>query len=343
MLILPPPGRSVSPFVCRCRKFDWSCVPVIAGWGIQPIRRFHFRSFHPGYTRKISCNSNCLDSRVPRDGSQAPGLLAERKAALAARSDHPRRDPRNRMPGVTESDRITVAHSPDSDDAFMFFALAEGRVDTEGLSFVHELSDIESLNRRALGGELEVTAVSFHAYAFLAERYLLLPHGASFGDGYGPVVVARRAGHARGDRLRGGHRRIPGRADDGAPGPLALGARRAHRDPSFRRDPRRRPRGAARGRGAHPRGPAHLRARGTPRKSWISAAGGRTRPGCPLPLGGNVVRRDLGPDRIARVSRALSRSIEYGLDAPGGRPHARPALRAGPRSRARRTASSGCT
>src|SRR5215813_15540020 len=73
----------------------------------------------------------------------------------------------------------------------MFYALAEGKVDTEGLEFVHELSDIESLNRRAMTGELAVTAVSFHAYAHLADRYLLLPHGASFGDGYGPVVVSR--------------------------------------------------------------------------------------------------------------------------------------------------------
>src|SRR6202022_3745208 len=94
---------------------------------------------------------------------------------------------------MTEESAITVAHSPDSDDAFMFYALAEGRVDTEGLAFDHELSAIESLNRRALSGELAVTAVSFHAYAYLAERYLLLPHGASFGDGYGPVVVARRS------------------------------------------------------------------------------------------------------------------------------------------------------
>src|SRR5438128_9256089 len=93
---------------------------------------------------------------------------------------------------MAAADSITLAHSPDSDDAFMFFALAQGRVDAEGLTFEHELSDIETLNRRALGGELAVTAVSFHAYAYLAARYLLLPHGASFGDGYGPVVVARR-------------------------------------------------------------------------------------------------------------------------------------------------------
>src|SRR5688572_4466340 len=88
---------------------------------------------------------------------------------------------------------ITVAHSPDSDDAFMFYALAEGRLDTGDIEFVHELQDIETLNRRALAGELEVTAVSIHAYAYLHERYILLPHGASMGEGYGPRLVARQA------------------------------------------------------------------------------------------------------------------------------------------------------
>src|SRR5688572_6709431 len=87
--------------------------------------------------------------------------------------------------------RIHVAHSPDSDDAFMFYALADGLIDTEGLVYVHELQDIESLNQRALAGELEVTAVSIHAYAYIADRYALLPHGASMGDRYGPRLVAR--------------------------------------------------------------------------------------------------------------------------------------------------------
>jgi 1,4-dihydroxy-6-naphthoate synthase len=86
---------------------------------------------------------------------------------------------------------IHVSHSPDSDDAFMFYALAEGKVDTEGLRYVHELQDIESLNQRARRGELEVTAVSIHAFAYLAERYALLPSGASMGDRYGPRLVAR--------------------------------------------------------------------------------------------------------------------------------------------------------
>ena len=121
-----------------------------------------------------------------------------------------------------DSNSITVAHSPDSDDAFMFYALAEGRVETEGLSFTHELGDIESLNRRALAGELAVTAVSFHAYAHLADRYLLLPHGASFGDGYGPVVVAR--GLVSREEIAAGTASAPGKRDD-ARWRLSVGSR----------------------------------------------------------------------------------------------------------------------
>src|SRR5687767_13206566 len=87
---------------------------------------------------------------------------------------------------------IRVAHSPDSDDAFMFYALAEGKIDTGDIRYLHELQDIESLNQRALRGELEVTAVSIHAYAYLSDRYALLPHGASMGDRYGPRLVGRK-------------------------------------------------------------------------------------------------------------------------------------------------------
>src|SRR6266705_2782740 len=92
---------------------------------------------------------------------------------------------------VAASRTIHLAHSPDADDAFMFWALATGKIDTGSRRYVHELGDIESLNRRALRGELEVTAVSLHAYAHLADRYALLAHGASFGDRYGPRIVAR--------------------------------------------------------------------------------------------------------------------------------------------------------
>src|SRR5438309_3259605 len=87
---------------------------------------------------------------------------------------------------------ITVGHSPDPDDAFMFYALAHDKLDTGALEFRHELQDIETLNRRALRGELEVTAVSIHAYAYLLDKYALLPSGCSMGDRYGPMVVARR-------------------------------------------------------------------------------------------------------------------------------------------------------
>src|SRR6476469_4245465 len=92
---------------------------------------------------------------------------------------------------MTET-RITVAHSPDSDDAFMFFGLASGNVDTGGIAVDQVLSDIETLNRYAFEGRYEVTAVSFHAFAHLSDRYALLPHGASMGDKYGPVLVAKR-------------------------------------------------------------------------------------------------------------------------------------------------------
>src|SRR5687767_9177722 len=103
---------------------------------------------------------------------------------------------------------IRVAHSPDSDDAFMFYALAEGKIDTGDLRYVHELQDIETLNQRALLGELEVTAVSIHAYAYLSDRYALLPHGASMGDRYGPRLVARSAVEPK--QIRGKRIAVPG-------------------------------------------------------------------------------------------------------------------------------------
>src|SRR5215204_7626651 len=88
---------------------------------------------------------------------------------------------------------IRVGHSPDPDDAFMFYALAKDKIDTGNFQFVHELVDIETLNRRAFGGELELTALSLHAYAYLADKYILCSSGASMGDNYGPMVVTRRA------------------------------------------------------------------------------------------------------------------------------------------------------
>jgi 1,4-dihydroxy-6-naphthoate synthase len=104
--------------------------------------------------------------------------------------------------------RIRIAHSPDSDDAFMFYALTQGLLDTAGLDITHRLVDIETLNQAAFDGTYEITALSIHAYAYLADRYALMPSGASFGDGYGPVVVATSS--ARREDLNGAKVAIPG-------------------------------------------------------------------------------------------------------------------------------------
>src|SRR3954451_9392999 len=87
-------------------------------------------------------------------------------------------------------DTITLAHSPDSDDAFMFYGLATNKIDTGGLHFEHLLKDIQTLNEEAMRGTYDVTAISFHAYAYIADKYALLPHGASIGDNYGPILVS---------------------------------------------------------------------------------------------------------------------------------------------------------
>src|SRR3989442_15504355 len=93
---------------------------------------------------------------------------------------------------MTTADRtIRVGHSPDSDDAFMFYALTHDKIDTGGLKFVHQLEDIETLNQRALNGELEISAVSIHAFAYLADKYALLSSGCSMGDRYGPKLITR--------------------------------------------------------------------------------------------------------------------------------------------------------
>src|SRR5271156_4068104 len=105
---------------------------------------------------------------------------------LAATSDH------SPTP-ITEGKReITVAHSPDSDDAFMFYGLATNKVRVPGLRFTHTLCDIETLNRKAQEGVYDVTAISFHAYPYIQDHYALLPSGGSVGDGYGPMIVATR-------------------------------------------------------------------------------------------------------------------------------------------------------
>jgi len=208
---------------------------------------------------------------------------------------------------------IHVAHSPDSDDAFMFWALAAGRIDTGGRCYVHELADIETLNRRALAGELEVTAVSIHAYAYLADRYALLAHGASIGDRYGPRIVAReRAPADPRAALAGRTVAVPGELTTAF---LALRlyqpAARTVVVPFDQIEDYVAAGRADAGLLIH-EGQLTFADRGL--ALWVDlGAWWEDETGLPLPLGGNVARRDLGDAMLGAVARDLKASIEYGL------------------------------
>jgi 1,4-dihydroxy-6-naphthoate synthase len=206
---------------------------------------------------------------------------------------------------------IRVAHSPDSDDAFMFYALAEGKIDTDGITYVHELQDIESLNQRALRGELEVTAVSIHAYAYLADRYALLPHGASMGDRYGPRLVAREPKTR--SAVRGARVAVPG------PLTTAYLALKLF-EPDFVAVPTpfdeiedavldaKVDLGLLIHEGQLTYAERGLHLVADMGEWWYQATG------LPLPLGGNVVRKDLGDELVETISRHLRASIAYGLE-----------------------------
>ena len=206
--------------------------------------------------------------------------------------------------------RITVAHSPDSDDAFMFYGLASGNVDTSGIGVDQVLADIETLNRAAFEGRYEVTAVSFHAFAHLAAKYALLPHGASMGDRYGPIVVAKSDGPTR---VKDARIAIPGTLT------TAYLALRIY-EPDFQYvvvpfdeiqqavlDGKAEA-GLLIHEGQLTYADDGLRKVVDLGEWWAERTGG-----LPLPLGGNIIRRDLGPDMITRVSRMLHDSIAYAL------------------------------
>ncbi len=212
--------------------------------------------------------------------------------------------------------RITVAHSPDSDDAFMFFGLACGAVRADGIEVDQVLSDIQTLNEAAFEGRYEVTAVSFHAYAHLADRYALLPHGASMGDRYGPILVAKRPlGSAS---LKGVKVAVPGRLTS------AFLALRLY-DPAFdveivpfdriqqavvdgEFEGRRVDAGLLIHEGQLTYGADGLQKIVDLGEWWFERTGG-----LPLPLGGNVIRRDLEPEVIRTVSALLHDSIAHAL------------------------------
>jgi 1,4-dihydroxy-6-naphthoate synthase len=207
---------------------------------------------------------------------------------------------------------ITVGHSPDPDDAFMFYALAHDKLDTGDLRFRHELQDIETLNRRAMRGELEVSAVSIHAYAHLLDKYALLPSGCSMGDRYGPMVVARRPMTVEG--LKSARISVPGTLTTAfltlrllLPGGFA-----------YEVLPFDQIIGAV-AEGKYDAGLIIHEGQLTFRNQGLHlvvdlGVWWQEKTGLPLPLGGNVVRRDLGADTIRRISRLLKESIRYSLD-----------------------------
>lgn len=205
---------------------------------------------------------------------------------------------------------INVGHSPDSDDAFMFYALAAGRIDTGDLEYRHQLQDIETLNRRAMHGELEVTAVSIHAFAYLADRYALLPSGSSMGDRYGPRLVAR--GPAALTEAGGRRIAIPGLLTTAYLAlRLALPEFQAVTMPFDRIEDAVRNGEVDFGLLIHEGqltfGDSGLHLIVDLGDWWFQATG------LPLPLGGNVVRKDLGPNMIRLISRHLRASIDYAL------------------------------
>ena len=212
---------------------------------------------------------------------------------------------------------IRVAHSPDSDDAFMFYALAEGKIDTGELRYEHELSDIESLNQRARRKELDVSAVSIHAYAYLADDYALLNSGSSMGDGYGPRLVGTSPpGGAAREAARGRRIAVPGLLTTAY---LALRLWQPDFDavvvPFDQIE-------AAVHRGEVDLGllihEGQLTYADDGLLLWVDLGEWwLAETGLPLPLGGNVVRRDLGPAVIEQIARDLRSSIVYSLEHRG--------------------------
>jgi 1,4-dihydroxy-6-naphthoate synthase len=219
------------------------------------------------------------------------------------------------MTTAAATQTVRIAHSPDSDDAFMFYALTRGLLDVEGLDVSHELADIETLNRAAFEGRFEISALSIHAYAHLHDRYLLMPSGASFGDGYGPVVVAREALSAA--DLDGKRVAIPGTLTTAA---LALGLWARQQGIELETEVVAFDRildvvaagdfaaGVVIHEGQLTFGDQGLEGVVDLGAWWKGDTG------LPLPLGGNGIRRDLPEELQRRLCRLLAESIDYALD-----------------------------
>ena len=210
-----------------------------------------------------------------------------------------------------ETRTITVAHSPDSDDAFMFYGLATNKLETDGLKFEHTLKDIQSLNEDAKNGVFDVTAISFHAYAYISDKYALLPHGASIGDKYGPILVSKE--QYKPEDIPKLKIAIPGELTS-----AFLALRIYNPDFEYETVPfdeiiEEVQRGKFDAGLLIHEGQLFYKQMGLSKvldlgEWWFE------RTGLPLPMGGNAIRRDLGEDLMRRVSKQLHRSIIYSME-----------------------------
>ncbi len=209
------------------------------------------------------------------------------------------------------STKVKLAHSPDADDAFMFYALATGRVDTGDVEYEHELQDIETLNTRVMQGSLDVSAISIHAYAYVSENYVMLPHGFAMGERYGPRIVAREPLTV--EDLEGRTVAVPGRLTSAH---LALRLLQPNVDVRFLRFDEvmdyvragHADAGVIIHEGQLTYADMGLNLIQDLGEWWYEETG------LPLPLGGNVARRGLGAAAIGDICRHLRESIQYALD-----------------------------
>jgi 1,4-dihydroxy-6-naphthoate synthase len=206
--------------------------------------------------------------------------------------------------------KLSLAHSPDSDDAFMFYGLARGKVPTEGLEIAHVLTDIETLNREAAKGTHEITAISFHAWPYVADKYALMPCGGSIGDGYGPLLVAREPLPPA--EVAGKLVAVPGTLTSAYLALKLFAPDVRTRVVAFDRilDEVREGRADV-GLIIH-EGQLTFGGHGLV-KILDLGAWWKDETGLPLPLGGNAVRRDLGPELMARLTRLVRETVRYSL------------------------------
>jgi len=215
------------------------------------------------------------------------------------------------MQAETTLSTITVAHSPDSDDAFMFYGLATNKLDTGNITFTHVLKDIQTLNEEAMRGSFEVTAISFHAFAHVADKYALLPHGASIGDKYGPILVSRTP--LKPEAVGKLTIAIPGKLTSAFLALRIFNSEFAYKVVPFDRIIEAVMTGSCDAGLLIHEGQLFYESLGL-HKVLDLGEWWHEKTGLPLPMGGNAIRRDLGAELTKEVSRLLEESIRYSLD-----------------------------